>query len=117
MCPHVHVIVCARVRGCLCSSVLVPLAVHASVCVCVCVCISACLHIYMRVPLYSHVRLCLSLSLRFGQVGNFRVEPPGLFRGRGAHPKAGTLKVSRPYVSTHKQAPTGTQPHTLSLSH
>lgn len=26
------------------------------------------------------------------KVGNFRVEPPGLFRGRGAHPKAGTLK-------------------------
>merc|ERR1712166_39437 len=24
--------------------------------------------------------------------GNFRVEPPGLFRGRGAHPKTGTLK-------------------------
>jgi DNA topoisomerase-1 len=27
------------------------------------------------------------------KVGNFRVEPPGLFRGRGAHPKAGKLKV------------------------
>ncbi|KAK9807975.1 hypothetical protein WJX73_009376 [Symbiochloris irregularis] len=26
------------------------------------------------------------------QVGNFRVEPPGLFRGRGEHPKMGTLK-------------------------
>ena len=26
-------------------------------------------------------------------VGNFRVEPPGLFRGRGAHPKTGRLKV------------------------
>ncbi|GMM34647.1 DNA topoisomerase 1 [Saccharomycopsis crataegensis] len=26
------------------------------------------------------------------QVGNFRVEPPGLFRGRGSHPKTGTLK-------------------------
>jgi DNA topoisomerase I len=25
-------------------------------------------------------------------VGNFRVEPPGLFRGRGAHPKMGMLK-------------------------
>ncbi|ODQ77123.1 hypothetical protein BABINDRAFT_169466 [Babjeviella inositovora NRRL Y-12698] len=25
-------------------------------------------------------------------VGNFRVEPPGLFRGRGAHPKTGKLK-------------------------
>ena len=26
------------------------------------------------------------------QVGNFRIEPPGLFRGRGAHPKTGKLK-------------------------
>ena len=25
-------------------------------------------------------------------VGNFRVEPPGLFKGRGAHPKAGKIK-------------------------
>lgn len=27
-----------------------------------------------------------------GQVGNFRVEPPGLFRGRGEHPKMGKFK-------------------------
>ena len=27
------------------------------------------------------------------KVGNFRVEPPGLFRGRGAHPKTGTVKT------------------------
>ena len=27
------------------------------------------------------------------QVGNFRVEPPGLFRGRGEHPKMGKIKV------------------------
>jgi DNA topoisomerase I len=26
------------------------------------------------------------------QVGNFRIEPPGLFRGRGDHPKTGTVK-------------------------
>lgn len=26
------------------------------------------------------------------QVGNFRVEPPGLFRGRGEHPKMGMMK-------------------------
>ena len=26
------------------------------------------------------------------QVGNFRVEPPGLFRGRGEHPKMGMWK-------------------------
>ena len=28
------------------------------------------------------------------KVGNFRVEPPGLYRGRGEHPKKGTLKVA-----------------------
>jgi DNA topoisomerase I len=27
------------------------------------------------------------------KVGNFRVEPPGLFRGRGAHPKTGKVKL------------------------
>lgn len=26
-------------------------------------------------------------SVQLLQVGNFRVEPPGLFRGRGEHPK------------------------------
>jgi DNA topoisomerase-1 len=26
------------------------------------------------------------------KVGNFRLEPPGLFRGRGEHPKMGVLK-------------------------
>ena len=26
------------------------------------------------------------------QVGNFRVEPPGLFRGRGEHPRMGKVK-------------------------
>ena len=30
---------------------------------------------------------------RYAQVGNFRVEPPGLFRGRGEHPKMGLIKV------------------------
>lgn len=28
------------------------------------------------------------------KVGNFRIEPPGLFRGRGDHPKTGKLKVN-----------------------
>ncbi len=36
---------------------------------------------------------CL-LNGRKEKVGNFRVEPPGLFRGRGDHPKKGALKVS-----------------------
>jgi hypothetical protein len=35
---------------------------------------------------------CL-LDGRKEKVGNFRVEPPGLFRGRGDHPKKGALKV------------------------
>lgn len=38
-------------------------------------------------------RHCL-LDGRKEKVGNFRVEPPGLFRGRGEHPKTGLLKVS-----------------------
>lgn len=33
----------------------------------------------------------LMLSLIY-KVGNYRIEPPGLFRGRGEHPKTGTLK-------------------------
>ena len=32
------------------------------------------------------------LDGRKEKVGNFRIEPPGLFRGRGEHPKAGSLK-------------------------
>ncbi|KAG5355424.1 DNA topoisomerase 1 [Yarrowia sp. C11] len=36
-------------------------------------------------------KVCL-LNGRKEQVGNFRIEPPGLFRGRGAHPKTGKLK-------------------------
>lgn len=36
-----------------------------------------------------------TLDGRKEKVGNFRVEPPGLFRGRGDHPKKGRLKVSR----------------------
>ena len=34
-----------------------------------------------------------ALIIHFGQVGNFRVEPPGLFRGRGEHPKMGKVKA------------------------
>ncbi|KAI0047749.1 hypothetical protein FA95DRAFT_1492111 [Auriscalpium vulgare] len=33
------------------------------------------------------------LDGRKEKVGNFRVEPPGLFRGRGEHPKKGALKM------------------------
>ncbi|GAA97009.1 hypothetical protein E5Q_03683 [Mixia osmundae IAM 14324] len=36
-------------------------------------------------------KFCL-LNGRKEKVGNFRVEPPGLFRGRGQHPKTGKLK-------------------------
>ena len=28
------------------------------------------------------------------KIGNFKTEPPGLFRGRGDHPKQGKIKVS-----------------------
>jgi|SRR5712671_1156931 len=41
-----------------------------------------------------------SLDGRKEKVGNFRVEPPGLFRGRGEHPKKGALKVSSPSISS-----------------
>lgn len=34
------------------------------------------------------------LDGRKEKVGNYRIEPPGLFRGRGKHPKTGCLKVS-----------------------
>ena len=27
------------------------------------------------------------------KIGNFKIEPPGLFRGRGDHPKQGRIKV------------------------
>ncbi|KAG9296437.1 hypothetical protein G9A89_015029 [Geosiphon pyriformis] len=33
------------------------------------------------------------LDGRKEKVGNFRIEPPGLFRGRGQHPKTGRLKA------------------------
>lgn len=33
------------------------------------------------------------LDGRVEKVGNFRIEPPGLFKGRGQHPKKGCLKV------------------------
>lgn len=35
-----------------------------------------------------------TLDGRKEKVGNFRVEPPSLFRGRGEHPKKGRLKVT-----------------------
>ena len=37
-----------------------------------------------------------SLDGRKEKVGNFRVEPPGLFRGRDEHPKRGALSVGFP---------------------
>jgi DNA topoisomerase-1 len=38
--------------------------------------------------------LFATIDGRKEKVGNFRVEPPGLFRGRGEHPKKGRFKVS-----------------------
>ncbi|XP_042445782.1 DNA topoisomerase 1 beta-like [Zingiber officinale] len=46
-------------------------------------------------PWHAHRHPFLLLFLRCltpSRVGNFRVEPPGLFRGRGEHPKMGKLK-------------------------
>ena len=42
----------------------------------------------------AYVSLCITYAvwLCCAQVGNFRVEPPGLFRGRGEHPKMGKFK-------------------------
>jgi DNA topoisomerase-1 len=45
-------------------------------------------------------KTCL-LDGRQETVGNFRAEPPGLFRGRGKHPKKGALKVSLLSVSAY----------------
>ena len=32
------------------------------------------------------------------RIGNFKTEPPGLFRGRGDHPKQGKIKVTFEHV-------------------
>lgn len=44
-----------------------------------------------KAKLDEHYGVCL-MNGRKEKVGNFRIEPPGLFRGRGKHPKAGKLK-------------------------
>lgn len=46
----------------------------------------------IRDELEAPYRECV-LDGRKEKVGNFRIEPPGLFRGRGEHPKKGCLKV------------------------
>uniref|UniRef100_A0A672PBW0 DNA topoisomerase I n=1 Tax=Sinocyclocheilus grahami TaxID=75366 RepID=A0A672PBW0_SINGR len=52
------------------------------------------------------------------RIGNFRIEPPGLFRGRGDHPKMGKLKrrirpediiINCSKDSVHPKAPPGTR--------
>lgn len=45
-----------------------------------------------RDELDKHYGTCI-LNGRKEKVGNYRIEPPGLFRGRGKHPKTGALKV------------------------
>lgn len=42
--------------------------------------------LFLQFSLFSMRMSRISLFLKL-QVGNFRVEPPGLFRGRGDHPK------------------------------
>lgn len=49
----------------------------------------------MEAP-YTHC----TLDGRKEKVGNFRVEPPSLFRGRGDHPKKGRLKVAYNFDSS-----------------
>ena len=48
------------------------------------------------------------------KVANYRIEPPGLFRGRGAHPKAGSLKCRVPpeqvILNLDKDAPVPAPP-------
>ncbi|KAK2882703.1 hypothetical protein FQN49_000102 [Arthroderma sp. PD_2] len=48
------------------------------------------------------------------KVGNFRVEPPALFRGRGEHPKTGTVKTrvqpEQITINIGKDAPVPTPP-------
>lgn len=46
----------------------------------------------IRDELEAPYKTCL-MDGRKETVGNFRVEPPGLFRGRGDHPRKGALKV------------------------
>lgn len=44
-----------------------------------------------KIALDNEYGFCL-LDGRKEKVGNYRIEPPGLFRGRGQHPKTGKLK-------------------------
>ncbi|THG08374.1 hypothetical protein TEA_012747 [Camellia sinensis var. sinensis] len=41
---------------------------------------------------FAQFRVAFLRLIKIATVGNFRVEPPGLFRGRGEHPKMGKLK-------------------------
>ena len=52
-----------------------------------------------RDEIEAEYKTCL-LDGRKENVGNFRIEPPGLFRGRGKHPKTGKLKVPIPSPSS-----------------
>ena len=36
---------------------------------------------------------CVCMCVCRQKIGNFKTEPPGLFRGRGDHPKQGRIKV------------------------
>ncbi|KAI8999966.1 eukaryotic DNA topoisomerase I [Gaertneriomyces semiglobifer] len=53
------------------------------------------------------------------KVGNFSVEPPGLFRGRGKHPKSGKLKkrVTPEDVTLNFHSDDGTKPPTPPEGH
>ena len=51
------------------------------------------------------------------KIGNFRIEPPGLFRGRGKHPKTGKLKKrlfpSDVVINISKDAPVPTNKYNM----
>ena len=50
---------------------------------------SAILHLSLM--LQSCIIICVCVCRE--RIGNFKTEPPGLFRGRGDHPKQGRIKV------------------------
>ncbi|SGY13579.1 BQ5605_C010g05899 [Microbotryum silenes-dioicae] len=58
-------------------------------------------------------KTCL-LDGRKEKVGNFRIEPPALFRGRGEHPKTGLLKVSN--LSRHHSVKTRVRPEQITIN-
>ena len=52
-----------------------------------------CMYVCIHMCMFSFI-ICLFFLLQHRErIGNFKIEPPGLFRGRGDHPKQGMIKV------------------------